>query len=50
MTDIGVPALGREPRKGAAELLFLSVLEARPRHGYEPGTLIESQSGRGEHA
>ena len=37
--------LDRELKKGAAELLLLSVLEARPRHGYELGELIETQSG-----
>jgi hypothetical protein len=30
MTDIDMPALDRELKKGAAELLVLSVLEARP--------------------
>src|SRR6266540_3110472 len=45
MTDIDVPALDRELKKGAAELLLLSVLEARPRHGYELGKLIETLSG-----
>src|SRR5215468_9415145 len=45
MTDIGLSALDRELKKGAAELLLLSVLEARPRHGYELGKLIETQSG-----
>lgn len=45
MTDIDFPALDRERKKGAAELLLLSVLEARPRHGYELGKLIESKSG-----
>jgi PadR family transcriptional regulator PadR len=45
MTDIDVPALDRERKKGAAELLLLSVLEARPRHGYELGKLIETSSG-----
>ena len=45
MTDIDLPALDRELKKGAAELLLLSVLEARPRHGYELVKLIESQSG-----
>jgi PadR family transcriptional regulator, regulatory protein PadR len=45
MTDIDLPALDRELKKGAAELLLLSVLEARPRHGYELGKLIESLSG-----
>ena len=38
-------ALDRELKKGAAELLLLSVLEARPRHGYELGKLIEARSG-----
>jgi PadR family transcriptional regulator, regulatory protein PadR len=45
MTDIDLSALDRELKKGAAELLLLSVLEARPRHGYELGKLIESLSG-----
>src|SRR5262245_2817568 len=45
MTDIDLPALDRELKKGAAELLLLSVLEARPRHGYELGKLIDTQSG-----
>jgi DNA-binding PadR family transcriptional regulator len=45
MTDIDPSALDRELKKGAAELLLLSVLEARPRHGYELGKLIEAQSG-----
>ena len=45
MTDMSLPALDRELKKGAAELLLLSVLEARPRHGYELGKLIESRSG-----
>jgi transcriptional regulator len=45
MTDIPLTALDRELKKGAAELLLLSVLEARPRHGYELNKLIETQSG-----
>jgi DNA-binding PadR family transcriptional regulator len=45
MTDIDVPALDRELKKGAAELLLLSVLEGRSRHGYELGKLIEMRSG-----
>ena len=45
MTDIDFAALDRELKKGAAELLLLSVLEARPRHGYELGKLIETRSG-----
>ncbi|HEY7497366.1 MAG TPA: PadR family transcriptional regulator [Vicinamibacterales bacterium] len=44
MTDIDTFALDRELKKGAAELLLLSVLEARPRHGYELSKLIETQS------
>ena len=34
----------RELKKGSIELLILSLLEARPRHGYEIGKLIESRS------
>jgi transcriptional regulator len=34
----------RELRKGSAELLVLTLLETRPRHGYEIGKLIESRS------
>src|SRR4026207_1194120 len=45
MTDIDLPALDRELKKGAAELLLLSVLEARPRHGYELGELIDALPG-----
>jgi len=45
MTDLDLPALDRELKKGAAELLLLSVLEARPRHGYELGKLIVTLSG-----
>jgi PadR family transcriptional regulator len=45
MTDIDLTALDRELKKGAAELLLLAVLEARPRHGYELGKLIETRSG-----
>jgi DNA-binding PadR family transcriptional regulator len=44
MTDIDLQALDRELKKGAAELLLLSALEARPRHGYELGKLIETRS------
>jgi PadR family transcriptional regulator, regulatory protein PadR len=35
-----------ELRKGSAELLVLSLLEVRPRHGYEIGKLIEQKSER----
>jgi PadR family transcriptional regulator PadR len=36
--------LDRELKKGSAELLILSLLEDRPRHGYEIGQLIELRS------
>ena len=35
----------RELKKGSAELLILSLVEARPRHGYEISKLIEVRSG-----
>ena len=44
MTDIDTRALDRELKRGAAELLILSLLEARPRHGYDLGKLIHSRS------
>ena len=34
----------REWKKGSAELLLLSLLEAMPRHGYDLGKLIEQRS------
>ena len=34
----------RELKKGSAELLILSLLEHRPRHGYEISKLIEARS------
>jgi transcriptional regulator len=34
-----------EWKKVSAELLILSLVEARPRHGYEIGKLIEQRSG-----
>ena len=37
-------ALDRELKKGSAELLVLSLVEARPRHGYELCKIIETQS------
>ena len=37
--------LERELKKGSAELLILSLVEARPRHGYEISKLIEQRSG-----
>jgi PadR family transcriptional regulator PadR len=36
--------LDRERKKGSAELLILSLLDARPRHGYEIAKLIEQRS------
>jgi PadR family transcriptional regulator, regulatory protein PadR len=36
--------LDRELKKGSAELIILSILEARRRHGYEICKLIESRS------
>jgi len=35
----------RELKKGSAELLILSLIEVRARHGYEISKLIESRSG-----
>ena len=35
----------RELKKGSAELLILSLVEVRPRHGYEISKLIENRSG-----
>jgi len=34
----------RELKKGSAELLILSLVEAQPRHGYELSKLIEARS------
>jgi PadR family transcriptional regulator, regulatory protein PadR len=34
----------RELKKGSAEFLVLSLLEARPRHGYDLGKRIEARS------
>src|SRR6266851_5007406 len=36
--------LDRELKKGSAELLILSLVEVRPRHGYEISRLIEARS------
>jgi len=44
MANIAGRILDRELKKGSAELLILSLLEARPRHGYEISKLIESRS------
>ena len=45
MTGMNTRALDRELKKGSAELLILSLLEARPRHGYELSKLIHTRSG-----
>ena len=45
MTGINTRALDRELKKGSAELLILSLLDARPRHGYDLSKLIETRSG-----
>jgi len=39
-----IPTLDRELKKGSAELLVLSLVEDRQRHGYEICKLIESRS------
>jgi transcriptional regulator len=45
MLHIDARIFDRELKKGSAELLILSLVEARPRHGYEIGRLIEQRSG-----
>jgi PadR family transcriptional regulator len=45
MTDIDKRMLERELKKGSAELLILTLIETRPRHGYEISKLIEARSG-----
>jgi PadR family transcriptional regulator, regulatory protein PadR len=44
MADINTRALDRELKRGSAELLILSLLSARPRHGYELSKLIHARS------
>ena len=44
MSGIDTRALDRELKRGSAELLILSLLDARPRHGYDLSTLIETRS------
>ena len=44
MTDIDVRMLDRELKKGSAELIILSIVEPRARHGYEISKLIETRS------
>ena len=45
MTTIDTRMLDRELKKGSAELMVLSVVEGRARHGYEISKLIETRSG-----
>lgn len=45
MQHIKAPMHDRELKKGSAELLILSLVEAQPRHGYELSKLIETRSG-----
>ena len=44
MSGINLRALDRELKRGSAELLILSLLDARPRHGYELSKLIHVRS------
>ena len=44
MAYIDSRILDRELKKGSAELLILSLVEVRPRHGYEISKLIEQRS------
>lgn len=44
MAYIKSPILDRELKKGSAELLILSLIETRSRHGYEISKLIEQRS------
>jgi PadR family transcriptional regulator PadR len=44
MQHIKSRILDRELKKGSAELLILSLLEAQPRHGYDLSKLIEARS------
>jgi PadR family transcriptional regulator PadR len=44
MKHIGNQAIDRELKKGSAELLILSLVEHRARHGYEISKLIEERS------
>jgi transcriptional regulator len=45
MPSIDERLLDRELKKGSAELVILSIVEPRARHGYEIGKLIETRSG-----
>jgi PadR family transcriptional regulator PadR len=41
---MSVPELNRELKKGSAELLILSLVDTRARHGYDIARLIEQRS------
>jgi PadR family transcriptional regulator, regulatory protein PadR len=44
MTSIDRRMLDRELKKGSAELIILSIVETRPRHGYEISQQIDQRS------
>jgi transcriptional regulator len=44
ITYMSLKVFSRELKKGNGELLILSLIEHRPRHGYEISKLIESRS------
>src|ERR1700730_13247908 len=44
MRPITAPLIDRALKKGNTELLILSLLERRPRHGYEISRLIDTRS------
>src|SRR5262249_9751785 len=45
MPHLNVRMFDRELKKGSAELLILSLVEDRPRHGYDISKMIEARSG-----
>lgn len=45
MLEAGNEMFSPELKKGSTEMLVLSLLESRARHGYEIGKLIETRSG-----
>ena len=45
MKHMHMPGLDRELKEGSAELLILSLVETRARHGYEISRLIDERSG-----
>ncbi len=44
VTYMAISILDRELKKGSAELLILSLVQDRPRHGYDIGQRIELRS------